>query len=196
MLTRALSLVARAQHDRAAHLLTETRSILKGLAKGGLPPIPPPPPTGALPLLPLPGQGRISRMQEGKSSPPSLSPTASVAHLPPPQPPPLGALPTPREQSVGPATAAGIDPAVVAALDAELEGSLEWIHHPAVFGRDSRKAVLQAVGVIGSQRAWTTRSAVEAMWAMRVGGVKRGLEACRNWGDGGGEGLEGVREET
>ena len=141
-------------------------------------------------------QGRISRMQEGKSSPPSLSPTASVAHLPPPQPPPLGALPTPREQSVGPATAAGIDPAVVAALDAELEGSLEWIHHPAVFGRDSRKAVLQAVGVIGSQRAWTTRSAVEAMWAMRVGGVKRGLEACRNWGDGGGEGLEGVREET
>ncbi|OBT82209.1 hypothetical protein VE02_08994 [Pseudogymnoascus sp. 03VT05] len=79
MLTRALSLVARAQHDRAAHLLTETRSILKGLAKGGLPPIPPPPPTGALPLLPLPGQGRSSRIQEGKSSPPSLSPTASIA---------------------------------------------------------------------------------------------------------------------
>ncbi|OBT50072.1 hypothetical protein VE04_09427, partial [Pseudogymnoascus sp. 24MN13] len=150
----ALALVARGQHERAAQLLTETRSILKGLAKGGLPPIPPPPPTGALPLLPLPGQGRSSRIQEGKSSPPSLSPTASIAHLPPMQPPPSAALPTPREreQSVGPATAAGIDPAVVAALDAELEGSLEWIHHPAVFGRDSRKAVLQAVGVIGSQR--------------------------------------------
>ena len=40
MLTRALTLVSRGQHDRAHHLLKETRSILKGLGKGGLPPIP------------------------------------------------------------------------------------------------------------------------------------------------------------
>ncbi|KAJ4166914.1 hypothetical protein NW765_008840 [Fusarium oxysporum] len=41
MLTRALTLVSRGQHDRAHTLLNETRSILKGLGKGGLPPHPP-----------------------------------------------------------------------------------------------------------------------------------------------------------
>lgn len=40
MLTRALTLVSRGQHERAYHLLTETRSILKGLGKGSLPPLP------------------------------------------------------------------------------------------------------------------------------------------------------------
>ncbi|KMU81076.1 von Willebrand and RING finger domain containing protein [Coccidioides immitis RMSCC 3703] len=40
MLTRALTLVSRGQQDRAHHLLTETRSILKGLGKGSLPPLP------------------------------------------------------------------------------------------------------------------------------------------------------------
>ncbi|KAI7053044.1 hypothetical protein KC352_g45310, partial [Hortaea werneckii] len=43
MLSRALTLVGRGQNDRASHLLAETRSILKGLGKGGLPPLPPPP---------------------------------------------------------------------------------------------------------------------------------------------------------
>ena len=41
MLSRALSLVSKGQHERAAHLLNETRTILKGLGKGSLPPLPP-----------------------------------------------------------------------------------------------------------------------------------------------------------
>jgi hypothetical protein len=89
----------------------------------------------------------------------------------------------------------GIDTATVAALDAELEASLEWINHPAVFGRDSRKAVLQAIGVISSQRGYTFRTAVESLWAGRVNGVRRLTERSREWREeGGGEG--GIREES
>ncbi|KAL2885611.1 von Willebrand factor type A domain protein [Ceratocystis lukuohia] len=89
----------------------------------------------------------------------------------------------------------GIDPVTVAALDAELEASLEWINHPAVFGRDSRKAVLQAIGVISSQRAFTFRSSIEALWAGRVSGVKKLTGRSREWRDeGGGEG--GIMEEA
>src|SRR4051812_6970970 len=44
MLTRALTLVSPGQHERAHHLLKESRSTLKGLGKGGLPPLPPPSP--------------------------------------------------------------------------------------------------------------------------------------------------------
>lgn len=66
-------------------------------------------------------------------------------------------------------------------LDAELESSLEWINHPAVFGRDSRKAVLQAIGVISSQRAYTFRTPSEALWADRILGVKRLAERSREW---------------
>jgi hypothetical protein len=87
-------------------------------------------------------------------------------------------------------TAAGIDAATVSALDAELESSLEWINHPAVFGRDSRKAVLQAIGVITSQRAFTFRTPIERLWAGRVSGVKRLTEKSREWREeGGGEGI-------
>jgi hypothetical protein len=86
--------------------------------------------------------------------------------------------------------AVGIDANTVAALDAELEASLEWINHPAVFGRDSRKAVLQAIGVISSQRAFTFRTPVEGLWASRVSGVKRLTEKSREWReDASGEGI-------
>ena len=96
---------------------------------------------------------------------------------------------------LGQALGAGIDAATVAALDAELEASLEWINHPAVFGRDSRKAVLQAIGVISSQRGFTFRSGVEGLWAGRVAGVRRLTERSREWRDeGGGEG--GILEEA
>jgi len=122
MLTRALTLVSRGQHESAQTLLMETRTILRGLGKGGLPPIPP----SAQPGTALEGSG--SRV---------VTPT-----------PPL-------EPNFTPAT--GIDPATVAALDAELEAALEWINHPAVFARDSRKAILQTIGVISCQRAVTFR---------------------------------------
>lgn len=67
------------------------------------------------------------------------------------------------------------------ALDADIEAALEWINHPAVFSRDSRKAVLQAIGIISSQRAYTFRTAAESIWADRISGVRRLTDAARDW---------------
>ncbi|KAL1881406.1 hypothetical protein VTK73DRAFT_4166 [Phialemonium thermophilum] len=199
MLTRALTLVSRGQHERAHTLLNETRSILKGLGKGGLPPVPPLPMSKSQPSTPHPlndasptaGLGTPDR----KHSPsPTTSATSSAAN----------GFPAPgitRSRSndafvlgaMG--TAPGIDASMVSALDTELESSLEWINHPAVFGRDSRKAVLQAIGVISSQRAFTFRTPIESLWASRVSGVKRLVEKSREWHEeGGGEG--GIMEEA
>ena len=261
MLSRSLTLVGRGQQERAAHLLTETRSILKGLGKGGLPAPPPVPaiPLGGLPPLPptpatphtpltpggfnrrspnhingyghghpLDGDSSSSSRERDRSrrsrdpSPANLSPATytpgsagfdvHTAPLPPPPGPPPSLPPPGMEDR--PKTAVSvpypgglvIDQATVAALDSELEAALEWIHHPAVFSRDSRKAVLQAIGVVQDQRAWTTRTALEAIVVEKISGVKRGLEAAATWGreqdeDGGFSsgrpgGLEGVREES
>lgn len=87
------------------------------------------------------------------------------------------------------AAASSIDAITLNALDTELEASLEWINHPAVFGRDSRKAVLQAIGVIASQRGYTFRTPAESLWAGRVGGVKRLTKYSREWRDAGDEAL-------
>ncbi|KAI1781426.1 Pleckstrin homology domain-containing protein [Hypoxylon cercidicola] len=183
MLTRALTLVSRGQHDRANTLLNETRTILKGLGKGGLPPVP----NKSNPGTPQPGSDTspISATPDRKHTP---SPTAS-AHS--------GtngfAAPLPRTRSndgLTLANANGVDASTVAALDAELEASLEWISHPAVFGRDSRKAVLQAIGVISSQRAFTFRTPIESLWAGRVSGVKKLTDKSREWReDASGEGI-------
>lgn len=164
MLTRALTLVSRGQHDRAHPLLKETRTILKGLGKGGLPPIPPnnPKPNGSAPPS---VQSDIERSTSPERQPSPSSEGSSVPH------------------------ASGIDPTTLNALDMELEASLEWIKHPAVFGRDSRKAVLQAIGVIASQRGYTFRTPAESLWAGRVGGIKRLTKASREWRDTGDEAL-------
>ncbi|KAF2270323.1 von Willebrand and RING finger domain-containing protein [Lojkania enalia] len=159
MLTRALTLVSRGQHERAHHLLKETRSILKGLGKGGLPPLP--------------------TANNRRNDPPSATESGGnnspvVENSPRPR--------TPSPHAENPFTpAAGIDATTMHALDAELESSLEWINHPAVFGRDSRKAVLQAIGVISSQRAYTFRTPSESLWADRITGVKRLSERSREW---------------
>ncbi|KAK4123362.1 hypothetical protein N657DRAFT_574595 [Parathielavia appendiculata] len=201
MLTRALTLVSRGQHDRAHTLLNETRSILKGLGKGGLPPVPPVPAGKSQPSTPHPGaegSPTVAGTPDRKNSPSPTSATnpaalAAAAH---------------QQQSIarsrsndalglvtGPPTTTGIDANTVAALDAELESSLEWINHPAVFGRDSRKAVLQAIGVISSQRAFTFRTPIESLWAGRISGVRRLTEKSREWREeGGGEG--GIMEEA
>jgi hypothetical protein len=193
MLTRALTLVSRGQHDRAQHLLNETRSILKGLGKGGLPPIPPTPaqkspnPANSGPKTSTSSPTSATTPDRRRTpSPSSSNPQSSIsrsrsndaisAHLPP-------------------APGTGIDAATVAALDSELEASLEWINHPAVFGRDSRKAVLQAIGVISSQRGYTFRTPVEGLWASRVGGVKRLMQQSREWREEGG-GEVGIMEES
>ena len=161
MLTRALTLVSRGQHDRAHHLLKETRTILKGLGKGGLPPIPQ---AGKAGSVSAGTQGDGPPSPERQSSPASENSNA-VGH------------------------ASGIDPVTLDALDTELEASLEWINHPAVFGRDSRKAVLQAIGVIASQRGYTFRTPGESLWAGRVAGVKRLTQQSREWRDAGDEAL-------
>ncbi|CAO2651582.1 Nn.00g041520.m01.CDS01 [Neocucurbitaria sp. VM-36] len=170
MLTRALTLVSRGQHERAHHLLKETRSILKGLGKGGLPPLPPP------------GHRRNDASSAtgstGDSSPTTNSNSGEMRPR------------TPSPHADSPFTpAAGIDARTMRALDAELESSLEWINHPAVFGRDSRKAVLQAIGVISSQRAYTFRTPSESLWAERIMGVKRLSERSREWREGDQEAL-------
>lgn len=193
MLTRALTLVSRGQHDRAQHLLNETRSILKGLGKGGLPPIPPPSQSQKSPYRASTAEG--------------LSPTTSTTPDRRQTPSPTSANTANSNQSGGPIprhhsndalqmnSSPGIDPTTVAALDSELESSLEWINHPAVFGRDSRKAVLQAIGVISSQRGYTFRTPIESLWSGRVSGVKRLTERSREWREeGGGEG--GIMEES
>lgn len=185
MLTRALTLVTRGQHERAHTLLNETRSILKGLGKGGLPPVPPGP------LPPLPGKASNSPTTQSGMEASPISGTPDRKHTPSPTasanssgggtgyPPQIVRSRSTDGLSLG--NSAGVDATTVAALDAELEASLEWINHPAVFGRDSRKAVLQAIGVISSQRAFTFRTPVESLWASRVGGVKRLTEKSRDW---------------
>ncbi|KAK1037516.1 hypothetical protein LTR74_018812, partial [Friedmanniomyces endolithicus] len=72
---------------------------------------------------------------------------------------------------------------------AELVSSLEWISHPAVFGRDSLQSVLQAIGVISSQRGFTYRTPAESLWASRIAGVKRLSERNREWREAGDESL-------
>jgi hypothetical protein len=194
MLTRALTLVSRGQHDRAQHLLNETRSILKGLGKGGLPPIPPPTSQSQ-----MKSPNRASTADGGS---PTSSTTPDRRHTPSPTSANTATSsqsgPIPRSHSndaLQMNSSPGIDATTVAALDSELESSLEWINHPAVFGRDSRKAVLQAIGVISSQRGYTFRTPIESLWSGRVSGVKRLTERSREWREeGGGEG--GIMEES
>ena len=196
MLTRALTLVSKGQHDRAQTLLNETRSILKGLGKGGLPPIPPPQKS--------PNPGNSSNTPNTMASSPTSSTAPDRRRTPSPTSAPNSAHPSsssgtipalPHSRSSDtlttvttyPASSSHpIDPATVAALDSELEASLEWINHPAVFGRDSRKAVLQAISVISSQRGYTFRTPMESLWAERVEGVRRLGKKSREWREEGG----------
>lgn len=200
MLTRALTLVSRGQHDRAQHLLKETRSILKGLGKGGLPPIPPTSSQKYSSNGMASGAGNSTTPNSATTnSSPSSTPTPDRHRTPSPTSAinaSHGAIPANgSNDNLSVNSASGIDPNTVSALDSELEASLEWINHPAVFGRDSRKAVLQAIGVISSQRGYTYRTPIESLWASRVGGIKRLTERSREWRDeGGAEG--GIMEES
>ncbi|PWY91269.1 von Willebrand and RING finger domain protein [Aspergillus heteromorphus CBS 117.55] len=168
MLTRALTLVSRGQHDRAQHLLTETRSILKGLGKGSLPPLPPAARStgtsdaGSRGDTPVSSSPKSSTF-DGHSS--TASDTATITPV------------------------SAVDGQTMTALDADLQSALEWINHPAVFSRDSRKAVLQSIGVISSQRAYTFRSASEAHWAQRIAGVRRLTERSKAWRETGDDAL-------
>ncbi|CAG8293661.1 unnamed protein product [Penicillium nalgiovense] len=167
MLTRALTLVSRGQHDRAMHLLNETRSILKGLGKGGLPPLPP-------------GASKSDNDADSRGDTPvSASPKSST----------FGGTHSSASDTNTITPASAVDAQTMIALNADLESSLEWINHPAVFGRDSRKAVLQSIGVISSQRAYTFRTPSEAHWAQRVSGVRRLTERSQDWRETGDDAL-------
>jgi hypothetical protein len=199
MLTRALTLVSRGQHERAHHLLTETRSILKGLGKGGLPPLPPGPPnttagsrqgaqaspTGRSNGATSPSSPKDSHDSDGTektdAAPATPSPPQSVNVPPSPMPPPSAGLSVHSQMGAFQHQNNAIDTQTVVALEAELDSSLEWINHPAVFTRDSRKAVLQAIGVISSQRSYTFRTPIESLWSERIGGIRRMAERAREW---------------
>lgn len=196
MLTRALTLVSRGQHERANHLLTETRSILKGLGKGGLPPVPPLP--GHRPTTSSGTNNTAntttnnpSTTTNGSNPTPTSTPAPTGQSSPPRiTTPERRRTPSPPNRGDSPfQPASGIDPTTMSALDAELEASLEWMNHPAVFGRDSRKAVLQAIGVISSQRGYSFRTPSESLWAGRIAGVKRLSERSREWREAGDEAL-------
>ncbi|KAJ5899790.1 hypothetical protein N7495_004534 [Penicillium taxi] len=170
MLTRALTLVSRGQHDRGEHLLNETRSILKGLGKGGLPPLPP---------AAAPRASGTSDSGRG-DTPSSNSPKSSIygdGH----------ASTVSETPTISPAAA--IDNHTMTALNADLDSALEWINHPAVFSRDSRKAVLQSIGVISSQRGFTYRTPSEAHWAQRISGIRRLTDRSKDWREMGDDAL-------
>ncbi len=185
MLTRALYFVSRGQHDKASTLLTETRSILKGLSKGGLPPIPPPTPklNGAT-------LGPVKDTIRGDAnlvSPPNRSQPTTPERQPSPGQTDTSAISN---------SSSTVDRGMLHALDTELETSLEWMSQPAVFGRDSRKAVLQAIGVIGSQRAYTFRSPAESLWASRVAGIRSLAAKIREWREIGEDDTTTLAEES
>lgn len=173
MLTRALTLVGKQQHDRAQHLLAETRTILKGLAKGGLPPLPPNAASAGSGISKRhtpPSLPKHSPTPPRTASPAARSDTGS-GHMD-------DMTPIPRSSAPPGST---VDAVTMNSLDADIEMALEWINHPAVFSRDSRKAVLQAIGVISSQRGYTFRTASESIWAERIGGIRRLMDMSREW---------------
>lgn len=184
MLTRALTLVSRGQHERGHHLLSETRSILKGLGKGGLPPLPPP--GSSTPLIQPPSRspGLSSTNGDKTADKPSEKSLKEATTPISPDVPDRRANNSPPQSSERREllrASSSVDARTVSALDAELESSLEWINHPAVFSRDSRKAVLQAIGVISSQRGYTFRTPAESLWAERISGIKTLSEKSKEW---------------
>ena len=164
MLSRSLTLVSRGQHERAHHLLHETRTILKGLAKGGLPPIPT-------------STAKSPNASNGAGGASSSSPHSTPERQP-----------SPHSEASTAGGGHSVDASIMAALDGDIESSLEWISHPAVFSRDSRKAVLQSIGVISSQRGYTFRTPSEALWAERISGIKRMTERAKEWRQAGDDG--------
>lgn len=171
MLARALTLVSRGQPERAQHLLQETRTILKGLGKGSLPPLPPA----------AGGAGAASNKRISPQAPTKPSTKSNTS------PRSSSSMDRKRNQSPSgsdvdtPVPRATVDHTTMNALDADIECSLEWINHPAVFSRDSRKGVLQAIGVISSQRGYSFRTASESLLAERIAGIKILADRSREW---------------
>lgn len=165
-LTIALRLIAKGRYDEAHRHLAQTRDIIRRYDSGAFDFIAPststndapkPTPTSRLP--------QPIKPQAGDLRPTSL-PNAPISER--------------RKPSYPPAPSQILSPAM-AALESVLTAALDEIIHPNVFLQDQRKAVLQAIGVISSQRAFTYRTEVEALWAQRISGTNKLLEASAAW---------------
>lgn len=170
MLGKALLFASNGQPENAQKVLLTTRSVLKGWGKAGQP-NGLGPPTGGLPPIPS--------SRAGSRPPPSPSPNATPTNDEIPQKSPITAIPASPHPLMP--TMTGVDFEILTALDAEVEAALEWITHSSVFARDARKGVLQAIGVISSQRAYTHRTAVERIWSDRISGVRDMAAKAREW---------------
>ena len=76
-------------------------------------------------------------------------------------------------------TLSRLDASIGQALRTEVTACLEGLDDSTSFVLDTRKAVLQTVDVLTSQRAFTFRSAVEAMLAGRVDRIRAMVERSR-----------------
>ncbi|KAK9245019.1 hypothetical protein V1506DRAFT_460019 [Lipomyces tetrasporus] len=115
----------------------------------------------------------------------------------------LGALPLPPEASIGSGTSSkgsvdgsstppplppsrrgtvgGVDQAIIDALSTEMQEALNATADTDMFLHDVRKRIMQAVGVIMTQRAFTTRSALESYFASRVENVRKLVNLAQEW---------------
>lgn len=201
MLTRALSLIASGKSENAKRLLEETRSTLRGLGQGNLPNnnsnnnvdntntnnhnnnsshnVSRPSssqkgnvhpntsaPLGSSPNLDS-GLG-LTDSRYGTQSSASGS-TSTMGYGRPRMPTFTSAKLTP--PATGPMMQFAVNPTVVSALLSDIDMALEWIAYPEIFNNDSRKATLQSIDVILTQRAFTARSPTEKLWAERVDGI-------------------------
>ncbi|KAK9336053.1 hypothetical protein LIPSTDRAFT_279016 [Lipomyces starkeyi NRRL Y-11557] len=78
-------------------------------------------------------------------------------------------------------TVGGVDPAIIDALSAEMQGALNAIVDTDMFLHDARKRIMQVVGVIMTQRSFTPRSALELYFASRVENVRKLLNWAQEW---------------
>ncbi|KAK9351210.1 hypothetical protein V1523DRAFT_417472 [Lipomyces doorenjongii] len=85
-------------------------------------------------------------------------------------------MPSSRRGTIG-----GVDPAIIDALSAEMQGALNAIADTDMFLHDARKRIMQVVGVIMTQRAFTPRSALESYFASRVENVRKLLNWAQEW---------------
>ena len=163
-----LRLIGRGRYDEAHHHLTQTRDIIRRFSSGAFDS--PPPAKSSTVNKPTPSS-RLPR-------------SAAIASVEVRPPSPTGTLPaqseTSERRSLDAAAVPELSPVMVA-LELTLGAALQDIIHPNVFLQDQRKAVLQAIGVISSQRAFTYRTELETLWARRIAGTKKMIDASSAW---------------
>ncbi|KAK9465499.1 hypothetical protein V1512DRAFT_265617 [Lipomyces arxii] len=99
----------------------------------------------------------------------------------------MGVLPLPPEPKSGgkqgsKGAIGGIDSTLSKALNSELQHALSKLNADnEMFLRDTKKRILQMVGITLSQRSCTTRSAIEAYFADKVKNVRTLVEIQQEW---------------